>query len=68
MRWVRQRHAEVDSLSHGTIGYVHVRAMDDPSMRTVFEEALGRGWTKEAIVVDTRFNGGGNIHEQLSDF
>jgi Tol biopolymer transport system component/C-terminal processing protease CtpA/Prc len=67
-RWVRQRRAEVDSLSHGTIGYVHVRSMNDASMRTVFEEALGRGWTKEAIIVDTRFNGGGNIHEQLSDF
>jgi tricorn protease len=67
-RWVRQRRAEVDSLSGGTIGYVHVRAMNDASMRTVFEEVMGRGWTKEAVVIDTRFNGGGNIHEQLSDF
>ena len=23
---------------------------------------------KQAIIIDTRFNGGGNIHEQLSDF
>jgi Tol biopolymer transport system component/C-terminal processing protease CtpA/Prc len=67
-RWVRQRRAEVDSLSGGKIGYVHVRSMNDASMRTVFEEVLGRGWTKEAMIVDTRFNGGGNIHEQLSDF
>jgi Tol biopolymer transport system component/C-terminal processing protease CtpA/Prc len=67
-RWVRQRRAEVDSLSGGTIGYVHVRSMNDASMRTVFEEVLGRGWTKQAMIVDTRFNGGGNIHEQLSDF
>lgn len=52
----------------GKIGYVHVRAMSDASMRTVFEEALGRNVGKDAIVVDTRFNGGGNIHEQLSDF
>jgi len=37
-------------------------------MRTVFEEALGRNIGKEAIIIDTRFNGGGNIHEQLSDF
>ena len=37
-------------------------------MRTVFEEALGRNLNKEAIIIDTRFNGGGNIHEQLSDF
>jgi len=67
-RWVRQRRAEVDSLSGGRIAYVHVRSMNDASMRTVFEEALGRGWGKDALIVDTRFNGGGNIHEQLSDF
>lgn len=67
-RWVRQRRAEVEKLSGGRIGYVHVRSMNDASMRVVFEEALGRNVGKDAIVVDTRFNGGGNIHEQLSDF
>jgi len=67
-RWVSNRRKEVDKLSNGQIGYVHVRAMDDESMRTVFEEALGRSLGKKAIIIDTRFNGGGNIHEQLSDF
>jgi tricorn protease len=67
-RWVRQRRAEVDKLSGGRIGYVHVRSMNDASMRVVVEEALGLNIGKDAIVVDTRFNGGGNIHEQLSDF
>jgi C-terminal processing protease CtpA/Prc len=67
-RWVKNRRLEVEKLSEGKIGYVHVRSMNDASMRTVFEEALGRNVGKEAIIVDTRFNGGGNIHEQLSDF
>ncbi|MCX6922081.1 MAG: S41 family peptidase [Verrucomicrobia bacterium] len=67
-RWVKNRRKEVAELSQGKIGYVHVRAMNDASMRTVFEEALGRNLEKKAIIVDTRFNGGGNIHEQLSDF
>jgi tricorn protease len=67
-RWVRNRRAEVDRLSGGKIGYIHVRSMNDASMRNAFEEALGRNLEKDAIIVDTRFNGGGNIHEQLSDF
>lgn len=67
-RWVKNRREEVERLSAGKIGYVHVRSMNDASMRTVFEEALGRHIGKQAIIVDTRFNGGGNIHEQLSDF
>jgi Tol biopolymer transport system component/C-terminal processing protease CtpA/Prc len=67
-RWVRQRRAEVDRLSGGRIGYVHVRSMNDASMRTVVDELLGLNISKDAVVVDTRFNGGGSIHEQLSDF
>ena len=67
-RWVKNRRDEVEKLSKGEIGYVHVRAMNDASMRTVFEEALGRNVGTKALIVDTRFNGGGNIHEQLSDF
>ncbi|MBK6736303.1 MAG: PD40 domain-containing protein [bacterium] len=67
-RWVRNRRDEVSRLSGGKVGYVHVRSMNDASMRHVFEEALGRNIGCEALVVDTRFNGGGNIHEQLSDF
>ncbi len=67
-RWVRQRRAEVEKLSDGRLGYVHVRSMNDASMRTVFAEALGRHLEAEGLIVDTRFNGGGNIHEELSDF
>ncbi|MCB1184430.1 PD40 domain-containing protein [bacterium] len=67
-RWVRNRRDEVTRLSDGRIGYVHVRSMNDDSMRHVIEEALGRHIGCEALIVDTRFNGGGNIHEQLSDF
>ncbi|QEC66810.1 peptidase S41 [Panacibacter ginsenosidivorans] len=67
-RWVNKRRKQVDSLSGGKVGYVHVRAMDDDSYRTVIEDVLGKNIEKQSIIVDTRFNGGGNIHEQLSDF
>jgi Tol biopolymer transport system component/C-terminal processing protease CtpA/Prc len=67
-RWVENNRKAVDSLSGGKLGYVHVRGMDDASMRVVVEEALGKCLDKQALIVDTRFNGGGNIHEQLSDF
>jgi tricorn protease len=67
-RWVRARRAETERLSGGKIGYIHVRAMNDPSMRAAVDESLGLNISKDAIIVDTRFNGGGSIHEQLSDF
>jgi tricorn protease len=67
-RWVETRRKETLRLSDGKLGYVHVRGMNDPSMRTVIEDALGKHISADALVVDTRFNGGGNLHDVLSDF
>ncbi len=65
-RWVKARRAEVDSLSHGRIGYVHVRGMNSASFRVAYSEILGRNYHKDAIIVDTRFNGGGWLHDDLA--
>ncbi|MCB0609523.1 MAG: PD40 domain-containing protein [Lewinella sp.] len=67
-RWVERCRHMVDSLSNGRIGYVHVRGMNDPSYRVVYEEVLGKNAGKDAIVVDTRFNGGGWLHDDLATF
>lgn len=67
-RWVKNCREMVDKLSGGRVGYVHVRGMNDESYRTTYEEVLGRNAGKEALVVDTRFNGGGWLHDQLATF
>jgi len=67
-RWVENRRKETDSLSGGRIGYVHVRGMNSNSFRKVYSEVLGRNYNKEAIIVDTRFNGGGWLHDDLATF
>jgi tricorn protease len=67
-RWVDTRREETLKLSNGKLGYVHVRSMNDPSMRVVIEDALGKHISADALIVDTRFNGGGNLHDMLSDF
>ncbi|MDX1673198.1 MAG: S41 family peptidase [Longimicrobiales bacterium] len=67
-RWVESRRALVDERSDGRLGYVHVRAMNDASFRTTYSEALGRNADKEGLVVDTRFNGGGWLHDDLVTF
>lgn len=64
-RWVDQRREKVKELSNDRIGYVHVRGMDSPSFREVYSELLGRYRNHEAVVVDTRYNGGGWLHDDL---
>ncbi len=67
-RWVERCRHLVDSLSGGQLGYVHVRGMNDDSYRVVYEEALGRYHDRQGLVVDTRFNGGGWLHDDLATF
>lgn len=67
-RWVRSRRAEVERRSNGRLGYAHIRSMNDASYREVFEAVFGRAVGKEGIVLDTRFNGGGNLVEALTTF
>ena len=65
-RWVDRNRKMVDSLSNGTIGYVHVKAMDSESFRTVFSELLSDSMRmKKAVIVDERHNGGGWLHDDL---
>lgn len=67
-RWVKNCDHLVEELSNGKIGYVHVRGMNDASFRKVFEDALGKHYAKEGLIVDTRFNGGGWLHDDLATF
>ena len=66
-RWVDRNRKMVDELSGGRIAYVHVRDMDSPSFRTVYSEILSdKNRNREALVVDTRHNGGGWLHDDLA--
>lgn len=65
-RWVERRREIVDSLSGGRIGYIHVASMNSESFRNAYSDILGRYRNKEAILVDTRHNGGGWLHDDLA--
>ena len=63
-KWVADRKDMVTKLSSGDIGYLHIRAMDAPSLRQ-FQLDLAANRTKKALVIDQRFNGGGGIDQEL---
>lgn len=64
-RWVKRREADVNRWSNGRLGYVHIESMDDASYRTIYTDLLGKYVDKEGIVIDTRWNGGGRLHEDI---
>lgn len=64
-RWVKHCAAEVERLSNGRLGYVHIEGMNDASFRDIYSDILGKYNLKEGIVIDTRHNGGGRLHEDI---
>ncbi len=67
-RWVLLNQAEVEKLSGGRLGYIHIPGMSDSAYRSAFEEVLGKFANKDGIVIDTRFNGGGDLVADLDMF
>ena len=64
-RWVKHNEEVVTKLSNGRLGYVHIKSMGDASYRDVYSQILGKYNLCDGIVIDTRFNGGGRLHEDI---
>lgn len=67
-RWLKKNEEEVERLSGGKLGYVHIPGMSDGPYRKTYSEMLGKFADKEGIIVDTRFNGGGDLVADLAMF
>ncbi len=67
-RWVRANEEEVKKLSKGKLAYVHIPGMSDGPYRNTYEKVMGKYFDCDALIVDTRFNGGGDLVGDLSMF
>ena len=56
----------VEKETDGKIAYVHIRSMNRSSLKR-FENEVSQLWNKDGIIIDIRYNGGGNIDEPLLD-
>ncbi len=63
-RWVKERREIAERLSGGRVGYLHIKAMDQTSLAK-FKKDLAEFRHKEGLVIDERWNGGGNIEQEL---
>lgn len=67
-RYIRINEQEVNEKSEGALGYVHIPGMGDGPFRYVIQEMLGKYADRDAVIVDTRFNGGGDLVADLAMF
>lgn len=67
-RWLKRMTARAEELSNGKIGWVHIQGMNDGAFREFYSRVFGHNSDKKALIVDTRFNGGGWLTEDLTSF
>jgi tricorn protease len=56
----------VEKATGDQIAYVHIRAMDQASLER-FQADIDKYWNRKGIIIDVRYNTGGNIDEPLLD-
>jgi tricorn protease len=56
----------VEKQTSGQIAYVHIRSMNQTSLER-FRNEINRFWNRRGIIIDVRYNTGGNIDEELLD-
>ncbi|WP_299836590.1 S41 family peptidase [uncultured Tenacibaculum sp.] len=67
-RWVKTNEKEVDRLSNGKLGYVHIPGMSDGPYRSIYKDIMGKFFERKGMIIDTRFNGGGDLVADLAMF
>ena len=56
---VAKRRAQVDEMSDGKLGYLHIRSMGEASVRDYERDLFAAGDGKDGLIIDVRDNGGG---------
>ena len=64
--WVAQRRKMTTELSGGRLGYLYISEMNANNYQRAVDYIFGEGRDKEALVIDIRYNRGGNLHDQLA--
>lgn len=67
-RWVKKNEQEVEKKSNGQLGYVHISGMGDGQYRSIYQDMMGKYADRKGVIVDTRFNGGGDLVADLAMF
>lgn len=63
--WIKNNRRMVETKSGGTLGYLHISAMNDESFQKFQEELYNAGAGKDGLIIDVRENGGGSTTDHL---
>ena len=65
--WVEENRTQVDKLSNGKLGYVHIADMSDRSLKQLYIDLDAQNEGKQGVVIDVRNNNGGYVNGYALD-
>ncbi len=66
--WEDKNREYVDEASKGKLAYVHMRDMSSGSLENFLIDMNTYAVHKEGLILDLRFNNGGNVHNEVIEF
>ena len=67
-QWEDQRADIVAKKTGDRVGYIHMRAMGDEDLNSFLLKMHTEVFDKDALILDLRYNNGGNVHKEVIDF
>lgn len=66
--WVDHNKKAVEEKSNGRIAYVYMKDMSTNSLEKFKEDMVDYAYKKDALILDLRYNTGGNVHDNVLQF
>ena len=66
--WIRGNRHKVDSLGHNRIAYAYMKNMGGDELEHFLLDMVEQEAHKDAIILDLRYNTGGNVHDEVLQF
>ncbi len=67
-QWIAQNQRTVDSLTDKKVAYVYMKNMSGSSLEDFYKEMTSEAYRRDALILDLRYNTGGNVHDEVLRF
>ncbi len=66
--WIADNQKKVDAATDDKIAYVHMKNMGGGSLNQFLIEMTSEAYNKDGLILDLRYNTGGNVHNEVLKF
>jgi tricorn protease len=66
--WIENNRKEVTDKSKGRIAYSYMKNMGTDALESFMEDMVDDAYKKDALILDLRYNTGGNVHDAVLQF